>query len=116
MSNNPLQPDAREEKLPLWLQQTLRQLRSIVERKERELHALKEGTEPTRFWIEDWADRQRFYLPRHYGRLCFDAGGTMLYISEGTNGRSKLHLEINGARALRVAPWAENLVTIEGEP
>lgn len=62
-----LEIDPREAKLPAWAREKLKTMRSATTESRDELRALKEGTTPAPFWIENITERptnpRRFYLP-----------------------------------------------------
>lgn len=105
--------DPREAKLPKWAQDELRSLRLVLESTTDKLDALRSGTEPNSMWLEAWESREKkFYLPKYGGRLMFQSGKHCIHIHEGTNGRDKSWLELNGGTTLIVQPQSSNLLLV----
>jgi len=101
--------DPREGKLPRWAYDKLDTLRRAATEARAELDALKSGTKPAEFYIQDHENNGRFYLPR---RCCLkvDLGeGRIVDLSvrEGW-----LHIMGEGIMSMLARPQSANVMCI----
>lgn len=111
-----LEVDPREDKLPVWAKEKLTTLRRAATEARNELGNLRGGTEPGRFWLEDWNHGQRFYLPKNAGRLMYGDPHTGSELEFSISSQSpEGWLSITGHGVI-VAPWVSNVLLIKGQP
>ena len=102
--------ELRETKLPRWAQDKIDALRRATTEAVAELKALKEGTKPASFYLEDWDGNGRYYLPDQ-GRLQVDLGENRrinLHVVDG----KWLRLMGEGVCRLIAAPQAANVLHV----
>jgi len=108
-----LAADPREEKLPQWAREKLRDLRWAAQDAAKLLSELKLGAEASPFYLEKYSvGSPKFYLPKH-SRFMFENGSNKLEICDQQQSpRLKIYAH-DGALILH--PVASNVVELECE-
>lgn len=109
--------DPREDKLPAWARDKLTTLRRAATDALSELRDIKEGREPTEFWIESHDDDSRFYLPPR-SQICWGDPAGEARVTFGLPGAQypKGWLAIRGNLNLQISPWAANVALVRDAP